>query len=207
MMTEQTHEKLKQIKQGFRLLMNGVASQSMREKGLQYKINWGIQLTELQKIAEEYGKDYDLAVELWKENIRECKILATMMMPPEKMPPELADLWMEQTPSQEIAEMTAFHLFQYLSYAPAMAYEWIASNRQLYQICGFQILSRLFMNGRKPDERGINELIDQSVAALSESPMAVKHAAHLCLLRFAELGEPYEQIVRNATKSINLDIL
>ena len=206
-MTEQTHEKLKQIKQGFRLLMNGVASQSMREKGLQYKINWGIQLTELQKIAREYGKDYDLAVELWKENIRECKILATMMMPPEKMPPELADLWMEQTPSQEIAEMAAFHLFQYLSYAPAMAYEWIASDRQLYQICGFQILSRLFMNGRKPDERGINELIDQSVAALSESPMAVKHAAHLCLLRFAELGEPYEQIVRNATKSINLDIL
>lgn len=206
-MTEQTHEKLKQIKQGFRLLMNGVASQSMREKGLQYKINWGIQLTELQKIAEEYGKDYDLAVELWKENIRECKILATMMMPPEKMLPELADLWMEQTPSQEIAEMAAFHLFQYLSYAPAMAYEWIASDRQLYQICGFQILSRLFMNGRKPDERGINELIDQSVAALSESPMAVKHAAHLCLLRFAELGEPYEQIVRNATKSINLDIL
>ena len=206
-MTEQTHEKLKQIKQGFRLLMNGVASQSMREKGLQYKINWGIQLTELQKIAREYGKDYDLAVELWKENIRECKILATMMMPPEKMPPELADLWMEQTPSQEIAEMTAFHLFQYLSYAPAMAYEWIASDRQLYQICGFQILSRLFMNGRKPDERGINELIDQSVAALSESTMAVKHAAHLCLLRFAELGEPYEQIVRNATKSINLDIL
>ena len=206
-MTEQTHEKLKQIKQGFRLLMNGVASQSMREKGLQYKINWGIQLTELQKIAGEYGKDYDLAVELWKENIRECKILATMMMPPEKMPPELADLWMEQPPSQEIAEMAAFHLFQYLSYAPAMAYEWIASNRQLYQICGFQILSRLFMNGRKPDERGINELIDQSVAALSESPMAVKHAAHLCLLRFAELGETYEQIVRNATKSINLDIL
>lgn len=206
-MTEQTHEKLKQIKQGFRLLMNGVASQSMREKGLLYKINWGIQLTELQKIAEEYDKDYDLAVELWKENIRECKILATMMMPPEKMLPELADLWMEQTPSQEIAEMTAFHLFQYLSYAPAMAYEWIASDRQLYQICGFQILSRLFMNGRKPDERGINELIDQSVAALSESPMAVKHAAHLCLLRFAELGEPYEQIVRNATKSINLDIL
>ena len=206
-MTEQTHEKLKQIKQGFRLLMNGVASQSMREKGLQYKINWGIQLTELQKIAREYGKDYDLAVELWKENIRECKILATMMMPPEKMLPELADLWMEQTPSQEIAEMAAFHLFQYLSYAPAMAYEWIASDRQLYQICGFQILSRLFMNGRKPDERGINELIDQSVAALSESPMAVKHAAHLCLLRFAELGEPYEQIVRNATKSINLDIL
>ena len=39
MMTDQTHEKLMQIKQSFRLLMNGVASQSMREKGLSYKIN------------------------------------------------------------------------------------------------------------------------------------------------------------------------
>ena len=40
-MTDQTHEKLMQIKQSFRLLMNGVASQSMREKGLSYKIKLG----------------------------------------------------------------------------------------------------------------------------------------------------------------------
>ena len=65
MITDQTHEKLKQIKQSFRLLMNGVASQSMREKGVSYKINWGIPVPELQKMAVEYGKDYDLAIELW----------------------------------------------------------------------------------------------------------------------------------------------
>ena len=206
-MTEQTHEKLKQIKQGFRLLMNGVTSQSMREKGLDYKINWGVPIPDLLIIADEYGKDYDLSVELWKENIRECKILATMMMPPERMFPELADLWMEQTPSQEIAEMAAFYLYQYLPFAPVMAFEWIASDRPLYQICGFQILSRLFMNGRKPDERGINELMDQILSALAGASLPVRHAAQSCLLRFAEMGESYELIARNATKSINLDIL
>ena len=187
--------------------MNGIASQSMRQKGLNYKVNWGVPVTELRKLADSYGKDYDLAVELWKENIRECKLLATMMMPPERMLPELADLWMEQTPSQEIAEMAAFSLYQFLPFAPVMAYEWIATDRQLYQICGFQILSRLFMNGRKPDDRGVNELIDQTLAALAGSSVAVRHAAQTCLLRFAELGEPYETIARNATKSANLDIL
>ena len=81
-MKQETQDKLKQIKQRFRLMMNGMASQSMREKGLGYSINWGISLPALKTLAEEYGKDYDLAIELWKENIRECKILATLIMPP-----------------------------------------------------------------------------------------------------------------------------
>ena len=67
-------DKVKEIKSCFRLYMNGVVSQSMREKGLGYKINWGIGLPELKSIAARYGKDYDLAIELWKEDNRECKI-------------------------------------------------------------------------------------------------------------------------------------
>ena len=60
-MNEQIHEKLKEIKQSFRLMMNGVASHSMREKGVAYKINWGVPIPDLQKMAAEYGKAYDLA--------------------------------------------------------------------------------------------------------------------------------------------------
>ena len=92
-MKQETQDKLKQIKQRFRLMMNGMASQSMREKGLGYSINWGISLPALKTLAEEYGKDYDLAIELWKENIRECKILATLIMPPADMKADLACLW------------------------------------------------------------------------------------------------------------------
>ena len=90
-MEQDTQDKLKQIKASFRLQMNGVASQSMRDKGLGYKINWGIGLPLLKIIAKEYGKDYNLAIELWKENIRECKILATMIMPPSEMEPDIVD--------------------------------------------------------------------------------------------------------------------
>ena len=57
-MTEETHQKLKEIKQSFLLLMNGVTSQSMREKGVDYHINWGASLGHLQEMAQEYGKDY-----------------------------------------------------------------------------------------------------------------------------------------------------
>lgn len=80
--------------------MDGAVAQSMRNKGVNYHINWGIPVTRLKEMAAPYGKDYDLAIELWKENIRECKILATLIMPVEQMIPEVVDIWMEQTPSQ-----------------------------------------------------------------------------------------------------------
>ena len=83
-MTEENSTKLRKIKQSFRLYMNGDASRSMREKGVEYKLNWGVPIPTLKAMAAEYGKDYELAIALWKENIRECKILATMIMPPEQ---------------------------------------------------------------------------------------------------------------------------
>ena len=117
----EVRDKLKQIKSRFRLLMNGVASQSMREKGIGYKINWGISLPALKGLAVEYGKDYELAIELWKEDIRECKILATLIMPVEAVRPDLAELWVGQIENQEIAEMAAFNLFQYIDCADGLA--------------------------------------------------------------------------------------
>lgn len=201
-MNEETHQKLMQIKRSFRLLMSGPTSQSMTQKGLGYKINWGVPFIELKKMALEYGKDYELAIELWKEDIRECKILATLIMPAEKMLPEITDIWMEQVKSQEMAEMLAFNLLQYVDYAPAIAYEWIATDKTLYEIAGFQLLARLFANGQEANERGINEFLDQATVALQGDNMGIKHAAANCVLRFADLGEEYEKIARAALKGI-----
>ena len=51
-----THETIKEIKAQFRLFMNGVVSQSMREKGLDYKLNFGIELPRLKEISLRYEK-------------------------------------------------------------------------------------------------------------------------------------------------------
>ena len=209
------HSKIKEIKQSFRQMMDGSVAQSMRDKGLNYHLNWGATLPRLKAKAEELkansqeptaNSQYNLAIELWKENVRECKILATMLMPPEQMLPEVCDIWMEQMPSQEIAEQAAFNLWQHLPYAPEKAYQWIASDEELYQLCGFHVLSRLFMNGQEPNERGINEFLDEALAALQGPHMSVRKAAMQSVLHFAELGLVYERMAKSATKSINLDI-
>lgn len=201
------NSQVKEIKQSFRQMMDGSVAKSMREKGVDYKLNWGATLPRLQAKAAELGKNYDLAIALWKENVRECKILATMMMPADQVLPEVIDIWMEQTDTQEIAEQAAYNLYQYLPYAPEKAYTWMASEKELYQLCGFHVLSRLFMNKQEPNERGINEFIDQALAALQGNSLPVRKAAMSCMQRFAELGLVYERLSKSALKTINLEFL
>ena len=210
---EDVSQIVKEIKQSFRQMMDGAVAQSMRDKGLNYHLNWGATLPRLKEKAEELANSpqltaisqYSLAIALWKENVRECKILATMLMPPQEMLPEVCDIWMEQIPSQEIAEQAAFNLWQHLPYAPEKAYQWIASDKEYDQLCGFHVLSRLFMNGQEPNERGINEFIDQALAALQGPFMSVRKAAMQSIRRFAELGLVYERLAKSALKSVNLD--
>jgi hypothetical protein len=83
----------------------------------------------------------------------------------------------------------------------------MASDKELFQLCGFHILTRLFMNGQEPNERGINEFIDQALAALQGDSIAVRKAAMASIQRFAELGIMYERLAKSAIKSINLEFL
>lgn len=203
---QEIDDKIRELKRSFRLVMNGPASQSMREKGLDYKLNWGVPFTQLRQMAKNYDKDYHFAVALWKEDIRECKILATLLMPPEEMPMEVAEIWMDQTHSQELAEMQAFNLYQYVSYAPEIAYRWMASDNDIRQICAYDIIGRLFMKGQEPNERGINEFLDQAGVALQSKSAGVRHAALNAVLRFADLGLVYERMAKSALKGTGIEL-
>jgi 3-methyladenine DNA glycosylase AlkD len=200
-------DQIKEIKQSFRQMMDGSISQSMRDKGVNYHLNWGATLPRLRAKADEIGKNYDLAIALWKENVRECKILATMIMPAEQILPEVVDIWMEQTDSIEIAEQAAFNLYQHLPYAAEKAYLWLASPEDLPQICGYHILSRLFMNKQEPNERGINEFIDQALVALQSNNVSLRKAAMQSVIRFSELSLMHQRLAHSAVKTIGLDFV
>ena len=108
--------------------------------------------------------------------------------------------------SQEIAEQAALNLFQYLPYAPQKAYQWIATDKEYYQLCGFHILTRLFRNNQEPNERGINEYIDQLLSVLQGAKLSVRKAAMQSVYSFAELGLVYQRLAKSALRSINLEL-
>ncbi len=186
-MTDDTHETLRAIKARFRLFMNGPVSQSMREKGLDYKLNFGIEYPRIREIAADFPKDHKLAQALWKENIRECKILAGLLQPIDSFCPELADIWIEDMHYPELAQYTVMNLFQHLPYAPQVVFRWMADEREYFQLCGFLLMARLLMQGRPLNERGAAEFLDQARAAAADSSLpSVQRAAAVALQKYAE---------------------
>lgn len=185
------NEQIKEIKTQLRLSMNGFASTTMRENGIAYKLNFGVELPRIKQIAAQFERNHDLAQALWKENIRECKILAGLLQPFETFYPEIMDIWIEAMPTLEMAEMTCMHLFQYLPYAPQKSLQLIACEGEYQQICGYLIIARLL--GKKGDleDRVENELLDQAVVAFLAGSYAVRKAVQTALRKYIAGNEQH----------------
>lgn len=200
-------ETIKEIKRSFRTLMNGVTAQSMRDKGVDYHINWGASLGHLREMAEEYGKNEAVATGLWKEDVRECKILATLMMPAESFAADMALLWIEQLRSQEMAEMLALNLLQYIPEAQSISLQMLAEEAVLPRICAYTTLGHLFRRKIDIDERDINEYLDQALTVMRDeaSPLPLRHSVLKSLQHFSEISDTHCTIARNLLNTIGLE--
>lgn len=135
------------------MAMNGVASGSMREKGMAYKLIFGVPLPELKQIAAAYEPCAELAAALWKEDIREFKILASMLQPAGDFPIEEARRWVREIPYPEIAEQCSRNLFARLPYAGEFLRELIADkgNAGYSRTVAYLTGAELFKAGKEVD--------------------------------------------------------
>ena len=187
MAMEETKQLLTDIKAELRLYMNGVMAQSLRERGLKYRLIFGIELPRLKEIASHYAPNHDLAQALWKEDIRECRILAGLLQPTESFLPELADIWLEQMHDTELIDYTCMNLFRRLPCASVKAFEWMAAEDVLTQYAGFRLMGHLLSRpGAELNPRSHDEFIDQAQAALASENVTLRQAAQTALERLNE---------------------
>ena len=175
--------------------MNGMVSQSMREKGMEYKLNFGIEYPRIKEIAAGYEPDHELAQALWKENIRECKILAGLLQPADTFYQEIADIWIEGMDYPELAEYTVMNLFQRLPYASEVVFRWMADEREMFQLCGFLLMARLLMKEEKLNERAEAEFLDQACTAVEGDCGPVQKAASVALRKYAHQSRENKRTV------------
>lgn len=140
------HEKTREIKKELRLAMNGVVSSLQRNQGLNYKINFGVEIPRLKNIAAGHEKDERLALRLWQDDIRECKMLAIFLMPEEGYA-AVAEKWIAETPFTEIADHLAMTLLNRLPDAAERATAWIQNGEGMYRYCGFMTMIHLMRKG------------------------------------------------------------
>lgn len=136
---------IKDIRTDLRLAMNGFTSSSMRKKGLDYKMNFGVDVPRLKGIAAKYEANADLAEKMWVIDVREMKILSTMLYPTEEFSEADADRWANEVVNQEIREHYCINLLQNIPYANALVEKWIINDSESIRITGFWLYVRLML--------------------------------------------------------------
>lgn len=138
-----TEEIVKKIKVDFRLYMNGIVSTSMREKGYEYRINFGLTYPLIKRIAEKHQPNVELAERLWSEGVRESKLLAPLLYPIDAMDMNTALRWIDETPYNEVADICCMALFSKANYAKELGVECCGSDNDIKVYTGIKIISRV----------------------------------------------------------------
>lgn len=200
-------EQIKEIKKSFRLYMNGVASSSMREKGLAYKINWGISQVDLRNMASQYCKDEHLASALWREKSRECQLLATLLMPPENMDISMAEAWSNDINTIEMSEAIVFNLFQHISEAEQLAIKMLGNDNRLQHIASYNLVCRLLKRGTFCTQHTYDVLFAQAEIDLNTSDRQLMHSVVNCLDLIMSYSEKHTERAAQILKAIGFSAL
>ena len=132
-------------------MRNGIVADALRKGGCPRINIYGVNLPQLNEIAEEIGSNRDLALQMWEDgSLREFILLATMIYPPEQLEINEAKRLAHSVLWEEEADILCFKLLRKTAYASELAAELCSSDNQLVRYTGL----RLWFNivGQYPSE-------------------------------------------------------
>ncbi|QGY45334.1 hypothetical protein GM418_17130 [Maribellus comscasis] len=159
---QETEQKFQKLLSLIKSRKNGDVSVMMSQKGLKYKLNWGVSLIELREIAKQFESDHLLALKLWNKQWRETMILASLLDEPEKVTEEQMDYWTKSFENTEIAEQVSANLWVKCKFAFVKALEWCRGKKYLVHFTGIHLMSRLAVT----EKNAIDEMFEPFYAEL-----------------------------------------
>jgi hypothetical protein len=135
---------------------NGDVAESMNQKGISWKMNWGVSVMDLREIAASHHPGHLLALKLWNKNWRETRILATLLDDPKAVTEEQIDFWTKSFENTEIAEQAVANLWVKTPFAYVKALEWCRGKKHIVRFTGLQLMGRLAL----ADKKAIDEMFE-----------------------------------------------
>lgn len=148
--------------------MNGAVTDAMRDYGggvQGYGLNYGVSLPTIKDVARESAPDHELALALWRQDVRELKLAALFVDDPAQVTEGQMEAWASGWRVPELAEQCAMQLFWQSPDAFKQAAEWVGlpqGEAALKRLAGFYMIGRL--------ATALGAVPDAKIASLLGSP-------------------------------------
>ena len=124
----------------------------MARYGITPENTYGASIPNLRKIAKEIGISHKLAQQLWITDIRETRILASMMDDLDMVTEAQMENWVNEFNYWEICDQCCMNLFEKTKFANKKAVEWSAREKEFVKRAGFVLMARLAVSDKKADD-------------------------------------------------------
>ncbi len=139
---------------------------------------FGIKIPYIKKLAQEIGKDQELALQLWKEDCHEAKILASLIADPKLASEALLDNWVKDLYSWDICDTFIMHFVKKTSNPYEKAKQWSKRNPEFEKRAGFALMASLAITDKKMDDNKFQEFFPFILEEATDERNFVKKAVN-----------------------------
>ena len=184
MINEQLDAQMKEIKQRITLSMNGVTSDSMIEKGVKYKKNYGVSIPVLREIAALYIPSTDLANRLWLLGWRETMLLSIFLEPIERMTIDKAIARIKSSSEKELIDCICLYLLNKLCFSPQLILALLAEENRNCDVAAFMLSARIYQQLNRAE---IDLIIQKGIELSVTNDFELYKSIAICFGRFCRI--------------------
>ncbi|HEX5069983.1 MAG TPA: DNA alkylation repair protein [Vicinamibacterales bacterium] len=120
---------------------------------------FGVSVGTLRDLGKRIGRDHELAVELWKSDWYEARMLTAFIEDPACVTPAQMDRWAKDFDNWAICDALCFHLFDKTPHAWGRIAAWSRRREEFVKRAAFALLAGVALHDKKaPDTPFLNSL-------------------------------------------------
>lgn len=174
------------------------------EKGSGLK-SFGIGLTQLRKLAKKIGRDHELALQLWKSNVYDAKVIGLLIDDPKQVTRQQAEEQVEQLHGGMLSHVFAScdATLAKTPFAFDLACEWSESDDAVRRRCAYGLFYELCKKDPKGmDDAFLMDRIGHIQETIHDEEMWVREAMNGALMGIGKRNKKLNKAAISAAKKI-----
>jgi 3-methyladenine DNA glycosylase AlkD len=141
----------------------------------------GTSVPQLRAMAKRLGQDHGLAAALWRTDVHEARLLATMVDDPALVSEDQMEAWASDFCSWDLCDQCCSNLFSYTPSSWKKAAEWSGREETYVKRASFALMAALAVHDKKATNDRFLDLLPLIERAASDDRNYVKKAVNWAL--------------------------
>jgi len=174
----------------------------MARYGMTVEQRLGVSVPDMRKLAKEIGRDHKLALDLWRTEIAEARIVAAMVGDPAKLTEEQMEDWVKGINSWDVCDQVCMNLFEKNHLAWKKIFDWSEREEEFVKRTAFSLIACLAWHDKKATDEKFIALLPLIIRGAADERNFVKKAVNWALRNIGKRNLNLNEAAINTAKEI-----